>query len=67
MEHVAGAQGVHGMDREGRGLLQVPLLIEPDRAFRSARSREERMRQLCDLFQRGAVIGDVGGLLQRLA
>ncbi len=34
MEHVACAQRIHGMDREGRRLLQVAVLVEPDRALR---------------------------------
>ena len=41
MEHVAGAQRVHGMDRERRRLLQIALLVEPDRAFRPARPCQE--------------------------
>ena len=34
MEHVAGAQRIHGVHREGRRLLQALLLVEPDRALR---------------------------------
>jgi hypothetical protein len=41
MEHVSGAEGVHGVDREGRRLLDGPILVEPDRAPRSPRSRQE--------------------------
>src|SRR5665811_558218 len=67
VEHVAGAQGIHGMHREGRRLLQNALLVEPDRAFRAARPRQERWRQLRDLFKPLAVAGDIGGLLRRPA
>ena len=41
MENIAGAQRVDGVDREGRRLLQMALLVEPDRAFRPARPRQE--------------------------
>ena len=46
MENVTGAERIHGVDREGRGLLQLALLVEPDRAARSARSRQKRLGQL---------------------
>ena len=67
MEHVAGAQRIHGVDREGRRLLQIALLVEPDRPFRPAGPGQERRRQLCDLFKCLAVIGDICRLLQRFA
>src|SRR5271156_5325489 len=67
MENVPGAERIHGVDREGRRLLQIALLVEPDRALGSAGAGQERRRQPGKLFQRLAVIGDVGGLLQRLA
>src|SRR5882757_8953822 len=67
MEHVARAQRVHGMHREGRRLLQVLVLVEPDRTLRAPRSRQKRRGQLRDLFERLAVIGYSGGLLQGLA
>src|SRR6266851_1207500 len=38
MEHVAGAQRIHGVHREGRCLLQVLVFVEPDRALRASRS-----------------------------
>src|SRR5438309_645220 len=40
VEHVTGAERIHGMDREGRCLLQMALRVEPDRAFRPARPRQ---------------------------
>ena len=40
MEHVARAQRIHGVDREGRGLLQVLLFVEPDRTPRTTRAGE---------------------------
>src|SRR5882672_3073518 len=67
MEHVARAQRVHGVHREGRGLLQVLVLVEPDGALRAPRSRQKRRGQLGDLFERLAVVGYSGGLLQGLA
>ena len=44
-----------------------PVLVEPDRAPRAPGARQERRGQLGDLLQRLGVVGDVGGLLQRLA
>ena len=43
-----------------------PVLVEPDRALGAAGARQERRRQFGDLLQRLAVVGDPGGLLQRL-
>src|SRR5277367_2188377 len=63
MEDIARAERIHRVHREGRGLLQTALVVEPDRAARAARARQERRRQLGDLFQRLAVVGDVSGLL----
>jgi hypothetical protein len=63
MENVAGAQCVHGVHRESRRLLQIALLVEPDRALRPARPRQERRRQFGDLLQGLAIVGDAGGLL----
>src|SRR5467141_3574857 len=67
MEHVARAQRIHGVHREGRRLLQVLVLVEPDRAQRAPRSRQERRGQFCDFLERLAVLGDPGGLLQGFA
>src|SRR6266702_1532822 len=67
MEHIARAQCVHGVHREGRRLLQVLLLVEPDRTLRAPRSRQKRRGQLRNLFERLAVVGYAGGLLQGLA
>src|SRR5713226_1566712 len=67
MEHVARAQRVHGVNREGRRLLQVLVLVEPDRALRAPRSRQKRRGQLRNLFERLAVVGDPGGCLLRFA
>jgi hypothetical protein len=67
MEDVPGAQRIDGVDREGRGLLQLAVLVESDRAARAAGAGEEGRRQSRDLFQRCAVVGDIGGLLQGLA
>src|SRR3982751_7132309 len=41
MEHVAGAQRVHGVHRKGRRLLQGAALVEPDGALRAPRPRQE--------------------------
>src|SRR5260370_20726416 len=49
-EHVARAQRVHGMHREGRRLLQVLVLVEPDRTLRAPRSRQKRRGQFRNLF-----------------
>ncbi len=43
------------------------MFVEPDRALRAAGTRQERRGQLCNLFQRLAVVGDAGGLLQWLS
>src|SRR6202163_1433947 len=67
MERVARAQRIHGVHLEGRRLLQVLLLVEPDRALRAPRSRQKRRGQFCDFLERLAVVGDAGGLLQGLA
>src|ERR1700687_2230595 len=67
MEHVAGAQRIHGMDREGRRWRHVLLFVEPDGALRAPGSRQKRWGQLRNLFQRLGVVGDAGGLLQWLA
>src|SRR5258708_37557438 len=60
MEHVAGTQRTDRMHREGRGLLQVLMFVEPDGALRTAGSRQERRRQFCDFLQCLAVVGDAG-------
>src|ERR1700758_1427507 len=39
MEDVPGAKRIHGMHREGRRLLQLSPIVEPDRAARAARAR----------------------------
>ena len=57
VKHVARAQGIHGMHREGRRLVQVLLLVEPERAFRAARARQERRRQFGNFLERFAVVG----------
>ena len=67
MEHIARAQCVHGVHRERRRLLQVLVLVEPDRTLRAPRSRQKRRGQFRDLFERLAVIGYAGGLLEGLA
>src|SRR5450759_4800203 len=58
VEHVACAQRIHGMYGKGGRLLQLALLVEPDRASRAAGSREERGGQLRDLLERFAVVRD---------
>src|SRR5882724_3628416 len=41
VENVASPQRIDGVDRKRRGLLQLAFFIEPDRASRSARPRQE--------------------------
>src|SRR5467141_3884912 len=67
MKHVAGAQRIQSVHREGRRLPQVLVFVEPDRTLRTSRSRQKRRGQLRNLFERLAVVGDSGGLLQWLA
>src|ERR1700730_16532513 len=45
MEDVSGPQRIHGVDREGRRLLQLAVGVEPDRAARAAGAGQERRRQ----------------------
>src|SRR5882757_7615305 len=67
VEHVAGAQRIHGVNREGRRLLDRPVLVEPDGAPGPPRARQKRLGQLGDLVQRLGALGDSGGLPQRFA
>src|SRR6516162_372425 len=67
VEHVAGPQRIHRMYREGRGLLQLSIFVEPDRAARAAGARQKRGRQFRELPQCLAVVPDPGRLLQGLA
>jgi hypothetical protein len=66
MEDVACAERIHRVYREGRRLLQMMMLVEPYRALRAARARQEGRGQLRDLVERLAIVGDVGGFLQGL-
>src|SRR5205807_8255594 len=58
VEHIAGTQGVHGMHRKGRRVMERLAFIEPKRALRALRSRQERRGQLGDPFERLGVVGD---------
>src|SRR5882757_7522618 len=51
-------------DGEGEGAMEH---VEPDRTLRAPRSRQKRRGQFRNLFERLAVVGYAGGLLQGLA
>src|SRR6266481_7534855 len=41
MENIPGAERIHRVDRECRRLLQIAVLVEPDRALGPARAGQE--------------------------
>src|SRR4051794_35664282 len=52
MKDVSGAERIYGVDREGGGLLDAALSIEPNGASWPPCARQERFRQFGDLLQR---------------
>src|ERR1700686_1472395 len=66
MEHVAGAERIHGVHGEGRRPPQLLARVEPERALRALGSRQKRWREFRNLLQRLGIVGGAGGGLQRL-